>query len=329
MADQSRASGLAAFRRLQPAFRAGEFEEALQAARRVNMRELLLDALRDRGGVRAARPHRRKARRRTTPWSASRRPLGDKAHLREFVRRWYWSEEMIESLLEGVQRSFDAVRLGRTSVDVGRRRLRSGQVDRVDRRAAVHRSQREEGSGLVLRRHRRRNPERAGAAAGPARRGARVGVLAPRQDRRSARSIGEKLNVTTVLEGSVRRAGDRVRITAQLSDARAGPAAVVGAFRSRAERHLRRAGRDRARDCRAAAGDDRRRIRAAGAADHDRTCEAYELLLKGRVFVTRRGRGGRSTRSAVSSGRSRSIRTWPKRTRCSVTRIGCSGTLRR
>src|SRR6185503_14136830 len=36
------------------------------------------------------------------------------------------------------------------------------------------------------------------------------------------RTVGEKLDVTTVLEGSVRRAGDRVRITAQLSDARAG-----------------------------------------------------------------------------------------------------------
>ena len=36
------------------------------------------------------------------------------------------------------------------------------------------------------------------------------------------RVIGEKLNVSTVLEGSVRRAGDRVRITAQLSDARQG-----------------------------------------------------------------------------------------------------------
>ena len=35
-------------------------------------------------------------------------------------------------------------------------------------------------------------------------------------------AIGEKLNVSTVLEGSVRRAGDRVRITAQLSDARQG-----------------------------------------------------------------------------------------------------------
>src|SRR4029079_19567900 len=32
------------------------------------------------------------------------------------------------------------------------------------------------------------------------------------------RTIGEKLNVTTVLEGSVRRAGDRLRITVQLSE---------------------------------------------------------------------------------------------------------------
>ena len=44
------------------------------------------------------------------------------------------------------------------------------------------------------------------------------------------RTIGEKLNVTTVLEGSVRRAGDRVRITVQLSDGPRLPA-VVGALR--------------------------------------------------------------------------------------------------
>ena len=36
------------------------------------------------------------------------------------------------------------------------------------------------------------------------------------------RTIGDKLNVTTVLEGSVRRVGDRVRITAQLSDVQNG-----------------------------------------------------------------------------------------------------------
>src|SRR6185295_14839522 len=35
-------------------------------------------------------------------------------------------------------------------------------------------------------------------------------------------TIGEKLNVTTVLGGSVRRSGDRVRITVQLSDVQDG-----------------------------------------------------------------------------------------------------------
>ena len=36
------------------------------------------------------------------------------------------------------------------------------------------------------------------------------------------RTIGEKLKVSTVLEGSVRRVGDRVRITVQLSDVQNG-----------------------------------------------------------------------------------------------------------
>ncbi len=45
------------------------------------------------------------------------------------------------------------------------------------------------------------------------------------------RTIGEKLNVTTVLEGSVRRAGDRVRITAQLERRAEWLSTVVGALR--------------------------------------------------------------------------------------------------
>jgi TolB-like protein len=36
------------------------------------------------------------------------------------------------------------------------------------------------------------------------------------------KTIGEKLNVTTVLGGSVRRSGDRVRVTVQLSDVQHG-----------------------------------------------------------------------------------------------------------
>ena len=51
---------------------------------------------------------------------------------------------------------------------------------------------------------------------------ARASAFSLRGKTDDLRSIGEKLNVKTVLEGSVRRAGDRVRITAQLSDAREG-----------------------------------------------------------------------------------------------------------
>ena len=51
---------------------------------------------------------------------------------------------------------------------------------------------------------------------------ARASAFSFRGNTRDLRAISETLDVATVLEGSVRRAGDRVRITAQLSDAREG-----------------------------------------------------------------------------------------------------------
>jgi TolB-like protein/Tfp pilus assembly protein PilF len=48
---------------------------------------------------------------------------------------------------------------------------------------------------------------------------ARTSSFAFKGENRDIREIGEKLGVATVLEGSVRRSGDRVRITAQLIDA--------------------------------------------------------------------------------------------------------------
>jgi len=101
------------------------------------------------------------------------------------------------------------------------------------------------------------------------------------------RTIGEKLNVTTVLEGSVRRAGDRVRITVQLSD-------VADGFQRWSERYDRevkdifdiqdeiaRAVAERLRVT-LAAGD--RLVEQATS-----NIEAYELYLKGRALVDRRG----------------------------------------
>ena len=102
-------------------------------------------------------------------------------------------------------------------------------------------------------------------------------------------TIGEKLNVATVLEGSVRRAGDRVRITVQLSDVR-------GGFQMWSERYDReitdifdvqdeiaKAVAERLRIT-IAADSDARLVPQATA-----NIEAYQLYLKGRALLYRRG----------------------------------------
>ncbi len=103
------------------------------------------------------------------------------------------------------------------------------------------------------------------------------------------RSIGEKLNVTTVLEGSVRRAGDRLRITVQLSD-------VANGFQLWSERYDREL-KDifDVQDEIAKAIVDRLRVSLVGGKD-DRlveqgttNIEAYQLYLRGRALVDRRG----------------------------------------
>jgi len=101
------------------------------------------------------------------------------------------------------------------------------------------------------------------------------------------RTIGEKLNVTTVLEGSVRQAGNRVRITVQLSD-------VANGFQLWSERYDREL-KDifDVQDEIAKAIAERLRVTLAGG---DRlveqattNIEAYQLYLKGRALVERRG----------------------------------------
>jgi TolB-like protein/tRNA A-37 threonylcarbamoyl transferase component Bud32 len=103
------------------------------------------------------------------------------------------------------------------------------------------------------------------------------------------RTIGEKLSVTTVLEGSVRRAGDRVRVTVQLSDARSG----YQLWSERYDRELKDI--FDVQDEIAKAVAHRLRVTLAGGRD-DRlveqattNIEAYQLYLKGRALVDRRG----------------------------------------
>jgi serine/threonine-protein kinase len=102
-------------------------------------------------------------------------------------------------------------------------------------------------------------------------------------------TIGAKLNVTTVLEGSVRRAGDRVRITVQLSH-------VTDGFQVWSERYDRemqdifdvqdeiaRTIADRLRVTLAGDGDTRLVPKATA------NIEAYQHYLKGRSLLYRRG----------------------------------------
>jgi eukaryotic-like serine/threonine-protein kinase len=103
------------------------------------------------------------------------------------------------------------------------------------------------------------------------------------------RTIGEKLNVTTVLSGSLRRAGDRVRITVQLSD-------VADGFQLWSERYDREL-KDifDVQDEIAKAIAERLRVTLAGGKD-DRlveqgttNVEAYQLYLKGHAHLGQRG----------------------------------------
>ena len=101
------------------------------------------------------------------------------------------------------------------------------------------------------------------------------------------RVIGEKLNVDTVLEGSVRRAGDRVRITAQLSDVREGRQL----WSERFDRELKDIFDVQDEIARAIVERLRVTLAVGERLVQKRTTnmEAYELLLRGRTLVTKRG----------------------------------------
>jgi serine/threonine protein kinase/cytochrome c-type biogenesis protein CcmH/NrfG len=102
--------------------------------------------------------------------------------------------------------------------------------------------------------------------------------------------IGEKLNVTSVLEGSIRRAGSRLRITAQLID-------VSSGFHLWSERYDREmTDVFEIQDEIAAAIVSKLKISLSENSEKQlvkrgtENLEAYELYLKGRVFQHRRGR---------------------------------------
>jgi serine/threonine-protein kinase len=118
---------------------------------------------------------------------------------------------------------------------------------------------------------------------------ARASAFALRDKTEDLKTIAEKLDVKSILEGSVRRAGDRVRITAQLSDAAHGRQLWSERFDRElkdifdVQEEIARAIVDKL--CLTLIND-----KAPLVDRPTKNMEAYELLLKGRVLVTRRGR---------------------------------------
>jgi serine/threonine-protein kinase len=109
-----------------------------------------------------------------------------------------------------------------------------------------------------------------------------------------SQEIGRALNVSAVVEGSIRRAGKRVRIIAQLTNAADGRVMWSDAFESSAS-DLFQVQDDFTREIVQALTPALRGGTAASAAStsrgtHDQ--EAYELYLKGRYFFAKRGTAG-------------------------------------
>ena len=108
------------------------------------------------------------------------------------------------------------------------RRLLAAEA--LDRRPALPKHERRPRAGILRRRHRRRHHHRAVEAAAAVRHRPQFvfHLQGPDVD---VQEVGTELGVRYVLEGSVRKAGNRVRITAQLIDATR-RASVGGALRS-------------------------------------------------------------------------------------------------
>ncbi len=118
---------------------------------------------------------------------------------------------------------------------------------------------------------------------------ARTSAFSFKGQREDLRAIGEKLDVATVLEGSVRKAGNRLRVTAQLITVSDG----YHLWSERFDRELTDV--FAVQDEIAAAIADKLDVtylnpRAAGAEPLTTTqAESYDLVLKGRSLLARRG----------------------------------------
>jgi TolB-like protein/tetratricopeptide (TPR) repeat protein len=216
------------------AFARGDFNEALKSARRVNIAgfhwmHIAIAAAAGHLGLSAEGAAAVEALHMVAP------PLADDQNLREMVTRWYWFEEVIESLLEGVRRSKNAA--SEPEATALPRRPRSspsaaGPVRQPPSSATVaagtwvavipfmspssDEDSRTLADGLT-------EDITAGLARFPY-----LSVVAAHSARQhkgttaDVRQIGKALGARYILDGGIRRGGSSIRITARLVDAESG-----------------------------------------------------------------------------------------------------------
>ena len=113
-------------------------------------------------------------------------------------------------------------------------------------------------------------------------------VLPYRDKSVTAAQVGQQLKAAFVLTGSIRRAGNRLRINVAARGRADRLARLVRALRPRDGGRLRGAGRDRAQDRRRRCGSrSRRRSRQALAAKPTDNLQAYDLYLRGKSYARR------------------------------------------
>ena len=147
---------------------------------------------------------------------------------------------------------------------------------------------------------------------------ARTSAFAFKGKNEDIRHIAAALGVQHVLEGSVRRAGDRIRVTAQLGSGRRREPAVVRSIPPRDRRCVCRAGRDCRRDCPSPQGHAPAQPIGQGAIS--RRSPAYEGCCAAAINCSssrpRRGTGPGALRAGQHAGpgfrrAARGPRIWP------------------
>ena len=191
----------------------------------------------------------------------------------------------------------------------------------LHRRAAVPEHERRSRAGIFRRRHGRGHHHRAVALQVAVRHRPQLEPSPTRARRSTFKQVGRELGVRYVLEGSVRKAGNRVRITGQLIDASNGAHLWADRFdgeledifdlqdqsddeRRRRNRAKSRASRDRARKTQA--GRQPQRLRPA-TFERKRSCVLTGIELKRDEALRCFDRPSSSTRLRARSARHGSV----------------------